>query len=187
MTAARPRFMRTKFFAGVFAAGILAVLLLLACFAILPGVAGWQRNLVVSGSMRPGTDVGDVVLSVPRTGEEYGKGTVIVFTDSVGQRTVHRVVGREPDSRYITKGDANRTIDSDRILPEDVIGRAALLVPWIGSPFVWFGEGDWLGVGLSVAGLLVLIGLAPYGLSVVHDPWAIEHDEPAADREVAVP
>ena len=185
MTAERPPLMRTKFFAGLCAAGLIMVILLLAAFSLLPSLIGWQRNLVISGSMRPGTDVGDVVLNVPRGDEEYGAGMVIVFFDSVGVRTVHRVVGREPDGRYITKGDANAEIDTDRMLPEQVVGHAAVLVPWLGLPFAWVQDQDWVRVGGAVVGMLVLIMLAPYGLSVDHDPWAAERVAEEPEEEVS--
>ena len=74
-----------------------------------------QRPVVVSsGSMAPALDVGDLVVVEPYHGQTVYEGSVVVFDDEAGGRSIiHRVVDVHEDGTFTTGGDANRSHDSD--------------------------------------------------------------------------
>lgn len=92
-------------------------------------VLGWHPTVVVSGSMRPVIDAGDVVL-FEETADTIGSDTIIAFTrgDDV---VVHRVLSAH-DGLYTTKGDANARPDSEPVTRAQIMGKGRLLVPYVG-------------------------------------------------------
>lgn len=101
-------------------------LVLAACTttAVLFGAA-----VVAGGSMAPTLRRGDVV--VYRRGVGASVGDLIVLGPP-GRRFVHRVVGRTPDGRLVTRGDANPIPDRDPTASASVAGRVVLAVPMSG-------------------------------------------------------
>lgn len=86
---------------------------------------------VISGSMRPTIDVGDIVLVKRlRSPTDLGVGDIIAFW-AENQIVVHRIVGIDVGG-YITKGDANPQQDPFIISKDLVIGKVIGLVPKIG-------------------------------------------------------
>jgi signal peptidase len=143
-------------------------------------------GLVPSGSMVPALERGDLAVIVPiELVPAVGVGGVIVFHSKEAPWVVHRIVGGDAESGYVTKGDANADPDRGRTLPADVVG----VVP------VW---GDGLarlpGVGRLVPALAILRqpvvmgGLVVVALALVvwprRDPAAALR---ARRRKVAMP
>jgi signal peptidase I len=127
-------------------------LLSMLLWVIVPVILfGWTPTVVVSGSMSPVMDRGDVVLLGPVDGRP-GPGTVVAYQARDGM-VVHRVVSAGADGTYTTKGDANPDIDSTPVRHDQLLGVGRLLVPYIGLARVatW---GPWLGLALLV-GLIV--------------------------------
>ena len=90
---------------------------------------------VLSGSMEPTIKTGSIVLTKPVN--DYKIGDIITFgsTTKTIPPTTHRiaeikVVGGEPV--YITKGDANNSVDSREIKKSDIIGKTIIKVPYLG-------------------------------------------------------
>ena len=92
--------------------------------------------VVVSRSMWPALDRGDIVFIKETSPEEIKVGTILVFHHGSGL-AIHRVVHLDGDT-IVTKGDANRTVDSP-ITFDDVVGRLPtlwgrdLVIPWLGQ------------------------------------------------------
>jgi signal peptidase I len=125
----------------------------------------WHATPVLSGSMRPGLQPGDVVVTqrVPVT--DLRVRDVIVFhpPNEASRLTVHRIVKlRVKDGKTVitTRGDAN-TIDDPSVtsLRGATAYRVARVVPLAGYPAVWLAGGH---RGLLVIGLgvLLLVGAA---------------------------
>ena len=146
-------------------------LTILATFGLLglAVLAGhWHGYVVETGSMQPGIRPGDLVITSPFRAADgrVPLGKVMVLhnparPDRSDQYLVHRVVGRAPDGRYRTRGDANRGSDSTPAAPGAFVGRARLLVPGVGLPVFWLQHGAWAvlavwGVGTGTAVLLAL-------------------------------
>jgi signal peptidase I len=109
---------------------VMAVSLLLAS-VFVPLSLGWQPVVITSGSMQPQLQPGDVVLIDDVPDRIYEKNDVIMFQRR-GQAITHRVVDRNADGTYVTRGDASTSADQDVVSPADVVGRARMMVPMVG-------------------------------------------------------
>jgi len=95
--------------------------------------------VIASSSMRPSLESGDAVLLVKVKPEEIRVGDLISYTKIVPfasmQIVTHRVVEANDygDSYFFkTKGDANPEPDSWNVTPEEIIGKAVIMIPKIG-------------------------------------------------------
>lgn len=84
--------------------------------------------VVISRSMWPVLNRGDVVFIKKATPEEIKIGTILIFHHNDGI-AIHRVVRLSGDT-IVTKGDANRSEDTP-ITFDDVVGRNPI---WFGRP-----------------------------------------------------
>ena len=94
------------------------------------GYFGVQPIIIVSGSMRPTLDVGDLVIIERVDPSKIRKGDIIEYR--VGRMSiVHRVVEIKKEG-FVTKGDANRYPDPDPVHPDQIRGKVIFTVPKIG-------------------------------------------------------
>lgn len=122
---------------------MLVMLYVFVAALALPRLTGGTAMSVVSGSMEPAYGVGDVVVTYPvEDPRSLRKGEVISFTPFVEDPVIvtHRVVGWTHEGPgdgsvdwLVTKGDANPGVDQ-LIQPEQVVGKVAYSVPWVGYP-----------------------------------------------------
>jgi signal peptidase len=141
---------------GALVAGAVGLVL----WSVAPVVFGWTTTVVVSGSMAPAIQAGDVVAVAPVAREEAGRlapGTVILIDDPSrpGMRLLHRLVEYDDSGRMITKGDANAVADSTPVPVENLSGVARLRVPMVGRPMLWLQQGQYV----PVAALGTLLGI----------------------------
>ena len=109
-----------------------ALVLVALVVAGLPMATDYQWRTVVSGSMRPTIDPGDVILVEPFT-KPVEIGDLVVFRDpidGVGD-VVHRVVDKT-GGRLLTQGDANDRTDPWELDEDSILGLVALKVPKAG-------------------------------------------------------
>ena len=151
------------------ALGVLAVLLLVS---LVPVVFGWQSTVVMSGSMAPAVQPGDVALVRPVDTADLAPGDVLLVEDpSVpGDLLLHRLVAVEAGGLRL-RGDANAVADSALVAPTAVRGAAALRLPYLGRPALWAAEGR---TGPLAAGALALGALL--ALALVHRPADPDRD-----------
>jgi len=137
--------------AVIMATFVAAVML---CFmAVIGGalVLGYRPVVVTSGSMAPVVEAGDIVLVKPHNGESLGPPQVIHFvSESHDSGFLHRIIAVE-DGSYVTKGDANPSIDSATVAGSSVSGVARVLVPGVGRLLLFFGDPS------LMAGLLLIV------------------------------
>lgn len=131
---------------------VLAATLGLMAWAVLPLAAGWHGRVVLSGSMQPAISPGDVVLAVPVDPSRLRPGQTIAFRDPArpDRVDVHRIVRRNSDGTFTTRGDANSGADSTPVPASSVVGLPRLRVPWIGLPQYWWRHHDYAAIGLAV-------------------------------------
>lgn len=145
------------------ATGWLLVVCSLIGWSLAPLLIGWRPSVVISGSMAPRIDTGDVVLVAPLT-EPPRRGQVLLLREPLAPtgQVLHRVVRVDADGRLRTKGDANPSVDSDLHSPQDVLGMARLVVPAAGRLAVWRqGEstsGTHWWVALTVVSTVIHLG-----------------------------
>lgn len=139
-------------------------------WALVPVVLGWTPTVITSGSMAPGVQPGDVVVTAPHDGDGLVPGQVVTFRDPAepDRLITHRVVA-ELDNGYRTRGDANRTADSTPVPAGHVEGTARALVPLLGTPLLWARQGHILPVlaWLAATVLAVLGAVSPPGAAPV--------------------
>ena len=144
------------------ARGYLAFAVTLIAAAALPAVGPCDSFVVLTGSMAPVIEPGDVVLVTALDGgEDVPMGRVVAFRAAAppprdGEVVLHRVVAQRPDGDFTTAGDANRDTDSAALRRDAVIGRARVLVPWAGLPVLWWHQGTFV----VLAAWLLLTALA---------------------------
>ena len=135
----------------------LIVLGLIALFQI----AGLHSFVVLTGSMEPFVNPGDLVLVEKE--EHYNVGDVIVFSTR-GTIIVHRVHSVE-DNYIITKGDANNYIDPWKIRPDKIIGKTFAVLPYIGLPLVAISRllgTYYMGLLFTISVILLILFLSYY-------------------------
>ncbi len=97
------------------------------------GLAGFRPVSIVTGSMKPAIDAGDLVIVRNVPPEEIGVGDIIQFSHEHGSMTVvHRVVDTRDQEVFITKGDANLTRDAEPVPADRVLGRVEICIPKVG-------------------------------------------------------
>lgn len=116
--------------------GILWGFLFGLCFILgLAFLGGNQPCYETSGSMRPVLQEGSLLFVKEKT--KYGRGDIIVFYAEHEGSVIcvtHRIVGKNPDGSFITKGDANRNADRTSVKTKDIIGKVTGCIPFYGYP-----------------------------------------------------
>ena len=98
------------------------------------GLLGIQPTTMISGSMRPTMDVGDVAIVLDAPADSIQTGDIIQFWRD-GEMVIHRVVevsDAETGRLFVTKGDANREPDAALVYPGQVRGKVVLNIPKVG-------------------------------------------------------
>lgn len=132
------------------------VLLLGLAVTVVPRAMGGEAYTVMSGSMQPAINAGDLILTVPQ--ETYAVGDVVTYrpADGVHPSITHRVVGvAESDGQtwYTTRGDANGAADVP-IRSQQVLGKVAYSLPHLGEVRYTLGEAGPIGLAVLTAGLI---------------------------------
>jgi len=149
--------------AGVATArAIVTLVLTLAFWAAAPAALGWMPTTVMTASMSPAIEPGDVVVSRPVPREALLPGRVVLATDpDRGDRLrLHRVAEVGAEGELVTKGDANPAADSTPLRPDAVLGIGVLRVPVIGLPIVWGRTGQVVPLAGVVAGFALCLAVA---------------------------
>ena len=105
-------------------------------------IGGYIPMTVLSDSMKPEFAEGDLILvKKPESGHEFQLGEIVSFYTIIeGQSVIntHRIVeivDNDGLRRYVTKGDANSTVDEKTIIDGDIIGISSGKVPVLGPLF----------------------------------------------------
>ncbi len=113
--------------------GWTATALVAAAAFVLVSWAGIAFNVVSTSSMVPTYKPTDMLLTLGPNVKTPGIGDAVVFeTDYVGQHIpphVHRIVARNDDGTWTTKGDANPQPDGWRVQPAAVKGVVVASMP----------------------------------------------------------
>ena len=116
-------------------------ILVLACL-----ISGFFHYFIIgvgSVSMSPKINKGDaVILEKPKKNETFKKGDIIAYQRDK-RLIVHRIteVGtRKGEKVYVTKGDVNKTADSNIVTRKQIKGIVKMKIPFIAYPTVWLSE-----------------------------------------------
>lgn len=164
-----------RFVARVLLVALVAAFGALALILVAPKVVGGQSLSVLSGSMAPAVNTGDMVVIVPQAAEDIKIGQIVAFNDPNGSGDLyqHRVqyVGESGNTiQVVTKGDANVSGEKWQTRPGSDVGRVALVVPKLGFAIGTLTGGEPVilaGREIPIGTLLIIIGLFVFGGIVI--------------------
>ncbi|WP_050616502.1 signal peptidase I [Bacillus testis] len=101
----------------------------------IPTLFGYKMMTVLSGSMRPEFNPGDIVIAKDVNPTELKKGDIITFIRKDKKYVTHRIIDVKKESSglyYTTKGDANNTQDPELTFEKNVRGIYLVHIPYLG-------------------------------------------------------
>lgn len=142
---------------------IVALVLILAVLLVGTRAAGMQVFHVISPSMTPVYNVGDLLFVKKIDPATIQVGDDITFiVNEAGVVGTHRVVEVDSENqRFYTKGVANSTADASPVHFNNVLGTPAFSLPYLGyvSVFVQNSPGRYIALGIGL--MLVLLVFLP--------------------------
>jgi signal peptidase len=146
------------------ATAALASFACLVLWTLIPLIFGWSSSVVLTGSMHPQIDPGDVVVCSPIKQAQIRVGSVIRFNDPAiqGRMLLHRVAAFDVNGSLRTKGDANERADSTPVPPASVVGLGRLRVPYVALPVIWWRNAEYLKLAAVAAVFVFLCAAAPF-------------------------
>lgn len=126
-----------------------------------PRVLGFTLHIVVTGSMSPDIEVGDMAIAKKTDIDKIRVGDDIVFVsedpDLSGIMIVHRVVSVSDDGSFVTKGINND--EQDKYPAKDVIGKVILVSPFLGKVFSGVAGGKNFVFAAAIIVILIIVVL----------------------------
>lgn len=144
--------------ARVLSTGAILALVVVAWVNLGPRQLGGSVSYVITHgvSMQPRVHEGDLVIL--RRASRYGEGEVIAYdSPSLGRPVMHRIVDRD-ERGYITKGDNNDWVDTDRPTDVDVLGKEWVHIPGAGKALRLVATPPGAAAVAGVLGLLLFAG-----------------------------
>ncbi|MCE4619793.1 MAG: signal peptidase I [Desulfurococcales archaeon] len=140
---------------GIIGASVTAALVIAGALLYMYGFVFWRPYAIVTGSMEPSINRGDLVFI--RHVDSVSVGDVVTYRK--GRMIVTHRVYQIFDDGVRTKGDANVEPDPYIVPYRDILGRVVLRVPLLGWPLIWANWNRAVRlalVSLSLAGLVLV-------------------------------
>ena len=99
----------------------------------IPSFLGYKNFVIMSGSMEPELNIGDIVFV--KEDNNINVGDIISFNED-GETVTHRVIEiieQEYEIYYKTKGDANNAVDTELNSHKNIEGKYIFKIPKIGK------------------------------------------------------
>jgi len=136
-----------------------SMIVILAILLVGTRLIGLTPYTVISGSMEPHYAVGSLIYvrGVEPENIQVGDPITFVMNEDLLVAT-HRVVEITPEGNFVTKGDANETIDGTPVHSNNILGKPVFSIPYLGylSVFLSSKQGR---VVLGVMAILILISI----------------------------
>lgn len=145
---------------------ILFIILPLVVFTLITSkteVLGIQSFVVLTGSMEPAISTGGIIFTQKQL--SYNTGDVVAFKQG-SVNVTHRIVSLEnKDGKllYQTKGDANNTLDSKLVAPDQILGKTMIKANHIGKLIVFLKTIPGF-ITVLVIPALIFIGFELWGI-----------------------
>ena len=100
-----------------------------------PSFFGIKTYVIVSGSMQPELDVGDMVVVKEMNDSELNVGDIISYRNgqSIITHRIHKIYYKDGQKNYITKGDYNNIEDSIILTIDSIEGKVINKLSGIGN------------------------------------------------------
>ena len=110
---------------------IIYILILIYLFIFIPSLFGYKPLVVISDSMNPTLKVGGILYYHKLDINNFNKDDILVY-QSKDHIISHRIVN-VTETGFITKGDANNSIDFGEVNNNQVLGKGTnWCIPYIG-------------------------------------------------------
>ena len=129
-----------------------------------PSIFGYSSLTVTTGSMQGTINSGDLILIKDQ--DEYKIGDIVTFIHE-GQKvpTTHRIIFKNSDGSFITKGDANNTQDKLPVTNDEILGEVIDVYPNWGIFTTWIRTEGWI----YIVACLAILGLGFFILNSSDD------------------
>jgi signal peptidase I len=110
----------------------------LVTFSVMSATGYVKARVVLTGSMQPSINPGDIVITAPVTRIEPKIGDVAAYQARrfdgapVGVFT-HRIMSGDGQSGWVLKGDNNPSPDVQKPTNSDILGVVIFVIPWLGN------------------------------------------------------
>lgn len=175
---------------------VLFLLLIFMVFVVIsskasggePQFLGYQLKTVLSGSMEPTFKTGSIIaIKSVDDSTSLKKDDVITFMESEEKLVTHRiieVVGNGEQTMYQTKGDNNEDLDTNPVLPQNVVGKySGVTIPYAGYLIDYAKSKNGSALMLILPGLLLIIYSA---VSILKALKEIDKTNKSKDIEKAI-
>ena len=110
----------------------------LISFSILSFQGSIKARVVLTGSMVPVINPGDVILTTPPSNITPKIGSIVAYVGRRFDGTAvgvfsHRIIGGSAETGFIVKGDANPAPDTQKPKVPDITGVVIFVIPLIGK------------------------------------------------------
>lgn len=136
---------------------LLGLIALATATQVVPRVLGGTSLTVLTGSMKPTFDPGDVIIVAEVDPADVKVGDIVTFqpiSDNpllITHRVVGKSVGADGELQFITQGDANGAADAP-IVADQIKARYVYHLPWLGHVVEPFdGRGPLVATGIAIA------------------------------------
>lgn len=148
---------------NIFTWGLVLTVVLAAVALVGVRVIGCTPYSILSPSMSPNYNVGDLIYVAAANPDEIQVGDVITFVVDENLTVVtHRVDEVDRENRlFYTKGDANESRDGSPVLYENVLGVAVFSLPKLGYVSAYLTSQSGRYVGMAVLLVLILLFILP--------------------------
>jgi len=161
---------------------MVACLALASAVVVVPRLIGAVPLTVLTGSMRPTIQPGDLIVSRPVDANDLRIGDVVTFQPVSGDPTLvtHRIVDLTRNLQgetveVLTRGDANGADDAP-LVPEQVMGRMLYRIPRVG--YLTNNTGSALQLGMFIG-----VSLIAYAIITLIRPEKKDADEAKEPRK----
>lgn len=115
---------------------------------------GFRAYTILSGSMKPKIDPGDIVIILNKNKVNLNKNDIITFKEDNTVIT-HRIVDIK-DEGYITKGDNNNSIDAYTVTPKNILGKVMFRIPKLGYILEFLSRPLIIALEMIIAAVLII-------------------------------
>ena len=133
--AVKPKYVGLKKAMSIAGYTVAIILMIFSGFSFTGNV---KARIVLTGSMAPAINTGDVIVTVPITTKAPKVDDVIAYQakrfngDKVAVFS-HRIIGGDIENGFIVKGDANKSPDAQKPKGEDILGVVFFVIPFVGN------------------------------------------------------
>lgn len=100
-----------------------------------PSIFGIKTYVIVSGSMMPNLNIGDIAIIKEEKTENLKKGDIISFRRGklVITHRIENVIITDVNREYVTKGDNNNVQDNEMVKEKEIEGKLIAKIPYLGK------------------------------------------------------